>query len=79
MEEYDRPQTIEPAVKTLRWNNEEIEDILMKHLKSTDVDISDIANVSVWYEEEPPPIPFTIPNPHSGFVMRIVKKIKGEI
>jgi len=85
MQKHEAPQKIDPEVLTLRWNNEEMKEIILKHMllnpeKMVDVDLSNINTVSLWYEEEPFFIegvhyPYPQP-PHHGYVMRITKKIK---
>jgi len=76
MQKYEAPQKIDPGVLTLRWNEDEMKEIMLEHIKNTGIDVSDFAEASFWHEEESSFIAGANCPPHYGFVMRITKKIK---
>jgi len=73
MEKYRQNQSINPAVTSLRFNDEEIKEIILKHLENIGYSLPEIANSSFWYEEERLIPGVNIP-PHNGFVLRIEEK-----
>jgi len=75
MKEYKQEQTINPAVTILRFNEEEMKEIVMNHLKNIKHPLPDIAEISFWYEEERC-IPGVLTPPHEGYIMRMTERIK---